>query len=302
MAQVTLRWRRPAVRPRALARGPLPRAGCAALEAAFRAWARRAARRQGLRGTRQAGRQPLGQLLAPAFADVQSKLRAAPQHVICRHGPLLRQQVGGLALEEAGAEMRAKPSGVPAGGKHLARERAIAANQTLRGCLSERWDRRGQFGRQARELVVGKIAARQRDIARPGRARRWKYRSELGKSLLGQMPVGRDLAANDGQQRRRTRGRLEVEYKIARRVLRRTLPIIIERANARIAPDHVGRLDRSGKILADPLAQVLDLLLGNADARGIAFKVDVGGADQRIVLFVRDGEGDAPVRVLKDVS
>src|SRR5262245_25358743 len=70
---------------------------------------------QGLRKLSACGQprqQPVGKLAPPAFANVQAKLAASPQHVFGRQRPFIVDEMGNLALIQARTEMDAEPRAV----------------------------------------------------------------------------------------------------------------------------------------------------------------------------------------------
>src|SRR5262249_31796228 len=72
-----------------------------------------------------------------------------------------------------------------------------------------------------------------------------------------------------------------------------------ERAHAGVAPDDVGRIDRSLEIATGGAAQVLAFRRTSLWPRRIALVRHVGRADQRVALLVRDHEHHAPIVVLQ---
>src|SRR3979490_724536 len=147
------------------------------------------------------------------------------------------------------------------------------------------------------------IAAGQRRFGGPafaglGAAQIWRQTFER---LLGEAPIGGDLAAVD-RQPRRAAGVVEFENVIAGSGLGFAGAVVIQRPNAGIGPDHVLGLDRFRQIFADGIAEVFDLFgRGFTLGRG-AIAVAIGGADQREVVLVRNDEDDPAVAVLKHVG
>ena len=119
---------------------------------------------------------------------------------------------------------------------------------------------------------------------------------------FGQAAVGGDLAAEDGQERGGSGGGVEFEDVVSCGFLRGGGTVVEEGADAGIAPDrHIGG-DLFAEVGAGGAAEVFDFIGAGADARGVAFEVEVGGADERKILLVGDQEEDAAVGVLEDVA
>jgi hypothetical protein len=129
-----------------------------------------------------------------------------------------------------------------------------------------------------------------------------QVRSELLQGVLGQAPIGGDLAAEDGEQGRLPRRGVEVEDIVPRRLLRGARAVVVEGTNPRECPDHVLRAHGIAEIRAGSGAEVGDLGRARAHRVRRAGMILVGGADQREIALVGNGEHDAPVAVLEDVG
>ncbi len=95
---------------------------------------------------------------------------------------------------------------------------------------------------------------------------------------------------------------IQLQHVVSRRLLRRRRAVVAQRPHPGIAPDDVGRRYRPAQIVADRLKQIGFLLRGDRGVGGIAGIILIGGADQREVVLVRDGEADPAVGVLEDVA
>ena len=112
----------------------------------------------------------------------------------------------------------------------------------------------------------------------------------------------RDLAAVNGEERRLAVRRVELEEILARRRLRLGGAIVIERTDAGVGPaDRVARR-RFREIFGDGGEQIVDLAVVDRDVRRIAGEIEVGGADQRVIALVGNGEADAAIGILEDVG
>ena len=120
--------------------------------------------------------------------------------------------------------------------------------------------------------------------------------------MLGQAPVGGDLAAEYIEQRRLAFRRVGLQHIIARGLLRLRGTIIIERTHAGIGPDDMLALDRLDEIFAGGGAEIIDLGIADFHLGRIAVIVLIGGADEGEILFVGNGENDAAIGVLEEVG
>ena len=125
---------------------------------------------------------------------------------------------------------------------------------------------------------------------------------QLRQGVLGKAPIGRDLAAIDGEERRLAVTLVEHQGIVAADVLRLAGAVVIERAHAGIGPDHVGGADLGAEIFVDDAAEIFDLLAGRDHGRRIAGKSAIGGADQREVALEGNGEHDATVHRLQNIG
>ena len=236
----------------------------------------------------------------------QAELRATPDDVLGGLRPFLLDEIAHLRLGQRVAEPPSRdPPGVSPSQAHGGRacHRRARADRRRR---SRGRDRSGGGPRpERRRPSTGKSPPGSGAFAvQPLFRRRLRQRAlEVAQHLLGEPPVGRDLAAEDRDDGRRVARRVGLEHVVARRRLRFARAVVVERADAGIAPDDVG--DRDGLARNSPTPRGRDSRLPRREAdtlRGIAVIVAVGGADQREVALEGNGEDDAPVRVLKDVG
>ncbi len=154
-----------------------------------------------------------------------------------------------------------------------------------------------QFAHRAVELATGQPAVGGPVIphlAEPG--------FELVAGSLGQLAVGGELAAEHRQQRRAIGFAGQFQRVVARHRLRRIGLVVAQRAHPGVGPDHVFGGDLAGEVGVDHLAQVVDLGVADLGFAWAALVLHVGGANQRVVLLIRDDEDDAVVLVLQDIS
>ena len=76
----------------------------------------------------------------------------------------------------------------------------------------------------------------------------------------------------------------------------------MQRPDAGIGPDYVGRRYLLDEMIVDDLAEIGGLGGRNDDPGGVAFVSLVGCADEREIAFIGDGEDDAPVGVLQNIG
>ncbi len=95
---------------------------------------------------------------------------------------------------------------------------------------------------------------------------------------------------------------LELQHIVARRLLRLRGAVVIERPHRRIAPDDVAGDHRLVEIFAGGGAEIVGLLFGDPHVLRIAAVIAIGGADQREILLIGNGEDDAVVGVLEEIG
>ena len=78
--------------------------------------------------------------------------------------------------------------------------------------------------------------------------------------------------------------------------------IITQRTHAGVAPDHIVRGDLMDEVLVHHIAQILHLLIIDADRAQIALVFQIGGANQREVLLIRDHKHDTFIFVLQYIG
>ena len=122
------------------------------------------------------------------------------------------------------------------------------------------------------------------------------------KRMFGQAAIGRDLAAVNGQKRRLAIAFVEGQDIVAGYVLCFSRAVIVERANARERPNHVGGTERRAKVLVRHLAEIGNLVDRGLHAAWIAGKAPVRGSNQREIPLERQREHDPPVVRLNDIG
>ncbi len=238
---------------------------------------------------------------------MQAELAPPPQNVLGGARPLDAGQVVELGGIQAGRDFLAELRQRRCGTEHPVDPGAVGARKapqqrrrqpwpTLRLQLAEALEvghRVAAGGDRGTEIAAGQRSARgpvaRRDAERPG---------QHPHRLLGQRPVGGELAAPDRQQRRAA----GVEFEPVVAGDRGRIGAVVEqRPHAAVGPHHVGRRDLPAEVAVDHRAQVVDLGRVGARLAGIAADLDIGGADQRELALERDREHDPLVGILEDV-
>ena len=217
-------------------------------------------------------------------------------------------QVVQLELEHARRHLDARRIDVA---DDLVDARAVRAREPVQHVGGELWKAQPHGLLEALEVGVGparrpdplaQVSAGQEGAARPRAARRidgQRLHQQIGR-LFGQSTEGGDLAAPYRQQRR-LRG-VELQRVVARDGRRVARLVVEQRPHAGIRPHDILRRDRAREVAARLLAQVVRLRCVDLRATDRTVVLDVGGADQREVVLVRDREDDALVGVLEDVG
>src|SRR6476659_5548501 len=139
----------------------------------------------------------------------------------------------------------------------------------------------GDLSFQLPYSLNGKVSAWQRRIRRPGSRLDTLRQKRLQPidHFFCEAAVGGDLAAEDRDNGRGTRRRIELQHIVARCSLRVAGPVIVERADASIAPNHVWSVDGVFEALRDSPTKIVHLFRGRRGLAGIALKITVGRAD-----------------------
>jgi hypothetical protein len=120
---------------------------------------------------------------------------------------------------------------------------------------------------------------------------------------LRQSAIGGDLAAENAEKRRRVFGWVKFENVVARCFLSFFGDaIVIEGTNAGIGPHHLVGGDRRPEVAARSVAKILDFLWRHVHRIEVAAVIEVGRADQGVVLFEGDDEKHPPVLILQDIA
>jgi hypothetical protein len=95
---------------------------------------------------------------------------------------------------------------------------------------------------------------------------------------------------------------LHREHVVACGVLSGAGAVVIERTHTRIRPDNVGARQVFPEITVGGGDQILDLGLAGLHIAGVALVILVGCADQRKIVFIRNGEENSSVRILEEIA
>src|ERR1700733_15587605 len=148
------------------------------------------------------GAEPLGDTLAFGCGHVQSAFGAPPEHVLGVRRPLVGDQILEFAFVEAAAEAFAQAGFVLGIADDVARYGAMAPQYAAHPGPGQARELLFQVFEQSTEIEIAKIPARQGFEAGPGFRRADPF-FEFFERVLGEPPVGRDLAAEYRQEWRR---------------------------------------------------------------------------------------------------
>src|SRR5215472_696477 len=146
---------------------------------------------------------------------MESDLAAPPENVLRRSRPFAADEVADLALAEPAAEILAEIAGLLGIAQHLDGGGAVAADEIA----DERRGKRRMLRGKARRVLAGAggtdIAAGESSLGGPGGAQAAKEGRELLERVLGELSIGRDLAAEDREERRLSRVAVELQHVVA---------------------------------------------------------------------------------------
>jgi hypothetical protein len=254
------------------------------------------------RGARLVPAHPGRHPRAAVLVEQEPELAAPPEHVLGADRPLPADEVVQLGLVQPGCHLAAQPLGRGRPVQHPLRARAVGAGEAAGQPLVEPGVPRPEGREEAREVGARDVAARQVGLGGPGPLLEAHHGLEPRQRVLGELAVGRELAAEDREQRRPAVRGVEVEHVVAGHRRRVAPRVVVERPHARVRPDHVPGRGRPPEVAVHDAAEVLGLLGRDAHLRGRALMGHVGGADQGEPAEVGDREHDPLVDVLEDVG
>ena len=147
---------------------------------------------------------------------------------------------------------------------------------------------------------VAEIAAREWAAVGPRGLEPREVRRQLVDGLLGQAPIGRDLAAEHRQYGRPARVIIHAQRVVPRHCGGVVRAVVVERPHPCIAPHHVLRPRGARQVPVHRPAQVVDLLCARLGLCRFVRHRDVGRAHQGMQVAVGNHENDPPVVVLQD--
>ncbi len=236
------------------------------------------------------------------LAEAQALFRSPPENVLGRAGPFVLNQPAHLAFIKRAAEMPAEAGDIGGAAQQFRRLGAVVSDKSL-GMASVKEGITGDERSHLRLISLStEIAARQVGARRPRLALFANRRTDLFQRMFCQPPIGSELAAENIEEWSLTRCLFNLQHIIARRLLRFRCTVIKKRANAGIGPDDIFRPDRFAEIVAGRVAEIGNLLLGDANPGRIALVIAVRGSDQREIALIGNGEDDAVIRVLEEIG
>ena len=246
---------------------------------------------------------------------MQTELGAPPQHIVGAARPLVGVQVVQFGLEQAGRHLGAERAVAEQPGPRASRSRAPGAGTAARAtaggaapvaCTKRRKSVSGRCALPIQSLrsPPGRNAPRvqaPRGVAwAPARAAH--SRSAASSASLRKVVILPPHTDSKGAAAATAFAGVELELVVACHGRRVARFVVEQRAHARIAPHHVRRPHGALEVAARLFAQIVDLAGIDARRADLAVVFHIGGADQRELAFVGNGEDDALVGVLEDVG
>ena len=235
--------------------------------------------------------------------QMQAMLGAAVEDVLRGARPLGAEQEARFTLIELCAEMRAEIGQASRAFQQRGGARAVEPAVMQREVAGQPGELLAEGSEPAVEILH--VAAGQRRARGPRLRHAGEERAQLVERMLRQLAIGRDLAAEDRQDRRRCAVRqlgIDVEDVVARHRRGILGVVVIERPDTGEAVHDVGAGRRAIEIAREDGEQVVDLAIIDRGVLRLALDRDVGGADQRQVALVRIDEDHALVVVLQQVG
>jgi hypothetical protein len=182
-----------------------------------------------------------------------------------------------------------------AASKYVFRPRSVVAHQAMCGSLIKPAVGLAKLPDKRLKAIDGKVAAGQRRATRPA----WQALAENGLDTVhdgpGEAAVGGDLATEDIEQHAISSAAVLLDHIVTRGFLRFGSAVIKQGSHTGIGPHHIVRFDGLAKVFTGRTTQISHLVRRDFRLAHGAVMVCVGGADQRVVMFVGNGEDDAPV-------
>src|SRR5580700_6737865 len=95
------------------------------------------------------------------------------------------------------------------------------------------------FSSKRLEVTAWDIPSRQDRTAGPRRRRNFQHRQELRQRVLGELAIGRQLTAENREQRRLPRGGIQVEDVVASHGRSADPTVVIKGPDTGVFPDHI---------------------------------------------------------------
>ncbi len=125
---------------------------------------------------------------------------------------------------------------------------------------------------------------------------------ELVERVLGELPIGGDLAAEYRKERRRARSGIDVEHVIARHRRGICGIVVVKRPDSREGVADVGARQLPSRVAVDRQQEIVDLLIIDRDIINASFIGRISGSDEAEVALVGIDEDHSFVRMLKKVG
>src|SRR5690606_11951332 len=254
------------------------------------------------RAARRASGQPAIQGVDVDARGLETELGAAPQDVLAGARPFALDQPAHLGLVQSRAEVMTEVGkGVGAVDESMNVE-PVAPEQGLHE--RSRQERKGPSTFLEPRLAFGRIEV----SARQGGSRRPRLRHRAGEGRdalqhrLRQAPVRGELAADHVDDAGPVSRLRVLEHVVPGRLLGLANAVVVQRANTGETSDDVRGTHPMLEIVGHARQQVVALFVARGDDGRVAVVVDVGGADEDVVVLEGQHEHDAPVMVLQDVG
>src|SRR5581483_340966 len=221
-------------------------------------------------------------------------------NILRGQGELLPAEVVGLALVQLRQQLPAE-----IGQRAGAAQDALDTSAVCMGIPVSQRGGKPRIGalQAAQESGIGatrQVASWKQRAGSPGSRPRAELASQHVDRALGELAVGRDLAAEDRQER--TGVAVELESVVARDARRVSYVIIQEGTHSAIAPYHVLGLYGLGEVAADSGAEIGDFLGVDAHGTRVTRVLDIRGADEREVALVGNGKHDPVIVILEKIG
>src|SRR5581483_11456544 len=244
--------------------------------------------------------QPLLEPRSPHRPDTQAESGPPPENILRGLSEFDAAQVIGLALVQLRQQLLAEIGHRAGAAKDVLHASAVRMGVPVSQRGGKPWIGALHAAQESAIGAARQVASRKQCAGGPGSGGRAELARQHVDRALGELAVGRDLAAEDREER--TGMPVELERVVARDARGVSRVIVQEGTHSAIAPYHVLGLYGLGEVAADSGAEIGDFLGVDAHGTRVTRVLDIRGADEREVALVGNGKHDPVIVILEKIG